>query len=87
MSKLKTSFYIKNDKIKNEKSAIYVKIVLESTKTTMAMGKSVCPKRWKATNMLLSSKRVDQEISLKNYIYNILDELDKTYLFLRKKTS
>jgi hypothetical protein len=71
MSKLKVSFYIKNDKKKNKESAIYAKINLGSSTTTMFTGKYICPMRWRKTNMLQNANRINHEVSLKNYIYDI----------------
>ena len=86
MSKLNVSFYLKKDKQRNGESAIYAKIKLGSTTSTMSTGKYICPIRWKKTNMLLNAKRKGNEVSLKNYIYEIPREVSDIYLRLSKKT-
>ena len=86
MSKLNVSFYLKNDKQRNGESAIYAKIKLGSTTSTMSTGKYICPIRWKKTNMLLNAKRKGNEVSLKNFIYEIPREISDTYLKLSKET-
>ncbi|SDS19343.1 hypothetical protein SAMN05216503_2274 [Polaribacter sp. KT25b] len=71
MSKLKGSFYLKNDKQKNELAIFYAKIKLGSSTSTLATRKYICPIRWKKTNMLLQAEIINTEVSLKNYIYDI----------------
>jgi integrase len=85
MSKLKVSFYLKKDKIKNEKSAIYAKIALGRTTTTMFTGQYICPLRWKSTNMLQQAKRIPREISLKDYIYDIPTRITDEHVKLLKE--
>ena len=86
MSKLNVSFYLKNDKQRNGESAIYAKIKLGSTTSTMSTGKYICPIRWEKTNMLLNAKRKGNEVSLKNFIYEIPREISDIYLKLSKET-
>jgi len=86
MSKLNVSFYLKNDKQRNGESAIYAKIKLGSTTSTMSTGKYICPIRWGKTNMLQNAKRKGNEVSLKNFIYEIPREISDIYLKLSKET-
>lgn len=86
MSKLNVSFYLKNDKQRNGESAIYAKIKLGSTTSTMSTGKYICPIRWGKTNMLQNAKRKGNEVSLKNYIYEIPRDISDIYLKLSKET-
>lgn len=87
MSKLKVSFYLKKDKQKNKESAIYAKIKLGSSTSTLATGKYICPIRWKKTNMLLQAKRINTEVSLRNYIYDIPMRISDIYHELNKEKS
>lgn len=87
MSKLNVSFYLKKDKQRNGESAIYAKIKLGSSISTMSTGKYISSVRWERTNMLLKAKRVDNEVSLKNYIYEIPREILAIYLKLSDKTN
>jgi site-specific recombinase XerD len=87
MSKLKVSFYLKNDKQKNNESAIYAKIKLGSSTSTLATGKYICPIRWKKTNMLLQAKRINTEVSLKNHIYDIPMKIADIYHNLNSNKS
>ena len=86
MSKLNVSFYLKNDKQRNGESAIYAKIKLGSTTSTMSTGKYLSSIRWEKTNMLLNAKRKGNEVSLKNYIYEIPNNISDIYLKLSKET-
>jgi len=86
MSKLNVSFYLKNDKQRNGESAIYAKIKLGSTTSTMSTGKYLSSVRWEKTNMLLNAKRKGNEVSLKNFIYGIPREISDIYLKLSKET-
>ncbi len=86
MSKLKINFYLKKEKIQDGKSAIYSKITLGSTSTTMATGKYICSKRWKTTKGLKLAKKVANELSLKNHLSLITDKIDDIYLKLEKTT-
>ena len=82
MKKLTTSFYLKGDKLRNGESAIYIKINVGSSSSTMSTGHYIKQERWKETNMLLTAKKIANEISLKNYIYEIPTKLDDIYLEL-----
>jgi site-specific recombinase XerD len=86
MSKLNVSFYQKNDKQRNGESAIYAKIKLGNTTSTMSTGKYLSSVRWKKTNMLLNAKRGGSELSLKNYIYEIPRNILDIYFRLSKET-
>jgi len=86
MSKLNVSFYLKNDKQRNGESAIYAKIKLGSTTSTMSTGKYLNSVRWEKTNMLLNAKRKGNEVSLKNYIYEIPNNISDIYLKLSKES-
>lgn len=86
MSKLNVSFYLKKDKQRNGESAIYAKIKLGSTTSTMSTGKYLNSVRWGKTNMLLNAKRKGDEVSLKNYIYEIPRKISDIYLELSKET-
>jgi len=85
MSKLTVRFYVKKDKAKNGYVAIYSKIKFGVTSTTMFTGKYINPNRWKSTDMLLKANKIQKEVSLKNYLYNIPNELDDIYINLKKE--
>ena len=84
MKKLTTNLYLKGDKIKNGECAIYIKINIGSITSTMSTGQYIKQERWKETNMLLTAKKIPNEISLKNYIYEIPIKLNDIYLELLK---
>jgi integrase len=84
MKKLTTSFYLKGDKLRNGESAIYIKINVGSSSSTMSTGHYIKQERWKETNMLLTAKKISREISLKNFIYEIPSKLDVIYLELMR---
>ena len=86
MSKLNVSFYLKKDKQRNGESAIYAKIKLGCTTSTMSTGKYLSSIRWEKTNMLLNAKRKGNELSLKNYIYEIPSNISDIYLKLSKES-
>lgn len=87
MKKLNVNFYLKGDKCRNGECAIYVKITVGNTKTTMSTGKYISKERWKSTNMLMSAKKVDKEVSLKNYIKGVENEIERIYINLLKDNS
>tara|TARA_Y100000389_G_C17465940_1_gene525524 strand:+ start:1721 stop:2962 length:1242 start_codon:yes stop_codon:yes gene_type:complete len=87
MKRLKVNFYLKGDKFRQNENAIYLKINIGTTTTTMSTGKYISKERWKITNMLLTAKKVTKEISLKNYINGIEGEIEKIYINLLKDES
>jgi len=87
MKKLNVIFYLKGDKFRNGENAIYAKIKVGNTTTTMSTGKYIAKDRWDSTNRLMTAKKVDKEVSLKNYINNIEGEMEKLYINLLKDDS
>jgi len=85
MKKLKVSYYLKGDK-KNAQgeTAIYGKLFLGKEKTTFSTGKYIPQERWDKTNGLKNTLRVDNEISLKNYLKSLEDSIEKKYVELLK---
>jgi len=69
MQKLSTCFYLKKDKTKDGLFAIYAKIKLGGSSATFSTLRYISPERWKKTSHLLKAGRLDNELSLKNYIY------------------
>ena len=84
MSKLNVSFYLKNDKQRNGESAIYAKIKLGSTTSTMSTGKYLRSVRWEKTNMLQNANRKGNEVSLKTIFMKFL-EIFQIYIKLSKE--
>ena len=52
----------------------------------MSTGKYIYQIRWEKTNMLLNANRKGNEVSLKNFIYEIPREISDIYLKLSKET-
>jgi site-specific recombinase XerD len=87
MKKLRVNFYLKADKSKNGLAPIYAKIKLGNESTTLFTGKYISVERWNSTNSLLNAKKAVQEVSLKNYIYEIPRQIENSYLHLLKDSS
>ncbi|NCO62259.1 MAG: hypothetical protein GW839_01325 [Flavobacteriales bacterium] len=85
MKKLKVKFYVKGDK-KNEsgETAIYGKIYIGSTKTTFSTSKYMNRDRWEKTNQLRNTLRIDNEISLKEYLNTLKSSIESKYIELIK---
>jgi integrase len=85
MKKLKVSFYLKGDKKnQNGETAIYGKIYLGNVYSTFSTSKYIQQERWKKTNNLRNPVRIDNEISLKNYLKSISDSIEEKYIDLLK---
>ena len=87
MKKLSVIFYLKGDKFRNGENAIYAKIKVGNAATTMSTGKYITKERLETTNRLMTAKKVDKEVSLKNYINNIEGEIERLYINLLKDDS
>lgn len=86
MRKLKVTFYLKADKLKNGQAPIYIKVKLGNESTTISTGKYISPDRWQSTNYLMSAKKIPYEVSLKNYIYEIPRSIEDIYIKLIKSS-
>lgn len=86
MRKLKVNFYLKGDKKnQNGETAIYGKIYVGTDKTTFSTSKYIAKERWSKTNMLRNPLRVENEISLKNYLGTIETSIEQKYLQIIKE--
>ncbi|MGZ0014828.1 phage integrase SAM-like domain-containing protein [Yeosuana sp. AK3] len=85
MKKLKVKYYVKGDK-KNEsgETAIYGKIYIGTTKTTFSTSKYINRDRWEKTNQLRNTLRIDNEISLKEYLNTLKSSIESKYIELIK---
>jgi hypothetical protein len=85
MKKLKVSLYLKGDKKnQNGETAIYGKIYLGNDYSTFSTSKYILSDRWAKTNSLRNPVRIDNEISLKNYLKTLVDSIDEKYIELLK---
>jgi integrase len=85
MKKLKVSLYLKGDKKnQNGETAIYGKIYLGNDYSTFSTSKYILSDRWAKTNSLRNAVRIDNEISLKNYLKTLVDSIDEKYIELLK---
>ncbi len=87
MSTVKIRFYLKGDKVKSEETAIYGKIIVFGTLATFSTGEYILANRWKATNGLSKTLRIDKEISLKEHLDTIKENYKKVYIELSKTTT
>jgi integrase len=88
MKKLKVSLYLKGDKKnQNGETAIYSKIYLGNEYSTFSTSKYILQERWKKTNGLKKTLRVDNEINLKNYLKTLSDDIEEKYIELIKTYS
>ncbi|HXB44890.1 MAG TPA: site-specific integrase [Puia sp.] len=86
MKRLKVNFYLKADKARNGLCPIYGKIILGATNATFSTSRYISKERWQITNRLLSSLRINNEISLKNFIYDIPRQVDDAYTQMMRST-
>ena len=84
MNKLKLNYYVKRDKKKDGKVAIYGKIEIGGTDSSFSTGKYISSERWIATNHLRNALRIDNEKSLKDYLDSYQLKLEKAHTELLK---
>jgi hypothetical protein len=85
MKKLKVSLYLEGDKKnQNGETAIYGKIYLGKDYSTFSTSKYILSYRWVKTNSFKNAVRIDNEISLKNYLKSLVDSIDGKYIELLK---
>jgi integrase len=85
MVKIKVLFFLKkNTKNDTFKCPIYGLIKVGTSRSSFSTGRNISPERWKKTNGLSSSRRIQAEIELKELLNIISDEINSIYLELLK---
>jgi len=82
---IKQIFYLKSDKINTfGECPIFLKLSYKGNSTTLSTGKWIMKERWKATNKLKNSLRIDKERNCKIAIDRIAEGIEMAYYELLK---
>ena len=83
---LKTNFYIKADKAKlNGECPIYAKVNYNRKTITLSTGRYINPDRWKFTDNLRKSVKIQNEKVIKEYLEIFRIKIEKIYYDIQKK--
>ena len=83
---LKTNFYIKADKAKlNGECPIYAKVNYNRKTITLSTGRYINPDRWKFTDNLRKTVKIQNEKVIKEYLEIFRIKIEKIYYDIQKK--
>jgi site-specific recombinase XerD len=82
---IKQNFYLKSDKVNHlEEHPIYLKLSYQGKSTTIRTGKWITKERWRFTNKLRKTLKMDKERNCKIALDRILEGIENVYYELLK---
>lgn len=83
---LKTNFYIKADKAKeNGECPIYAKVTFNHKSTTLSTGRYILPERWRFSDNMRRPVKIQKEKVIQEYLEIFRINIEKIYYDIKKK--